>query len=167
MAESIAQQVRKRLEKKTHMTNLEPDAKFPDIRHNRIRHGKSGFIRLRSQKKENNRVAVSDASPQKGRIRHSSIREKVTRRTHQAAAEFQTPDLGKRVTALEKKVDPLTKTLKQPGTVDWVKKRCRRVNQKAWNGTSKTRNRTCLVLSPKNGTGSKAIYQVWTNCSRI
>ncbi|MFH2129404.1 MAG: hypothetical protein ABIK68_03440 [bacterium] len=97
MAGSIAQQVRKRLEKNPQMTSLELYARFPDIRPNTIRHYKSGFLRLGSQKKEKNRVAVSDASPQKSRIRHSSIREKITSRAHQAAEKFQRPDLEQRL----------------------------------------------------------------------
>ena len=119
MAESIAQQIRKILEKNPEITNKELYSKFPKIRPNTIRHYKSGFFRnMTEQASKSKAVSKGKAVAKKAvkksdKVNHISIKEKITSRAQKAAGKFQKSDLEKRVAALEKKVDKLTDALTQ------------------------------------------------------
>lgn len=128
MAESIAQQVRKILEKNPEITNKELYARFPKIRPNTIRHYKSGFFRKKLEQGAKGKAAGKSKAVVNGnavakktvrtadKVNHISIKEKITSRAQKAAGKFQKSDLEKRVAALEKKVDQLTKSLGQVET---------------------------------------------------
>ncbi len=113
MAESIAQQIRKILEKNPEITNKELYKKFPKIRPNTIRHYKSGFLRKKAQLAPKAKTIAKKPARIADGVNHISIKEKITSRAQKAAGKFQKPDLEKRVAALEKKVDKLADALTQ------------------------------------------------------
>ncbi len=111
MAESIAQQVRKLLGKNPDMTNKELYSRFPNVRPNTIRHYKSGFLKMTSQKAK---VGNEKSIKLKNKSNRDSLKMKIANSAQKAAGKFQKPDLEKRVAALEKKVDQLVMALNQP-----------------------------------------------------
>ncbi len=120
MAESIAQQVRQLLGKNPEMTNKELYSKFPKVRPNTIRHYKSSFLKMPSQKtKAGIATPPSPDRPKKkpvklkNKTKRESLKTKIANSAQKAAGKFQKPDLEKRVAALEKKVDQLMMALNQ------------------------------------------------------
>jgi len=120
MAESIAQQIRKILEKNPKISNKELYQKFPKTRPNTIRHYKSGFFRKKEDQTDRN--GAQGKNGKNGKTTPISIAEKIASSAQKAAGRFQKSDLEKRVAALEKKVDQLTKALVQVDPTVPVKK---------------------------------------------
>lgn len=113
MAESIAQQIRKILEKTPDISNQELYSKFPDVRPNTIRHYKSGFFKAQGQKKTKGKKTAKKPAAKANGASQASFGKRITSRAQKAAERFQKSDLEKRVEALEKKVDQLADALKQ------------------------------------------------------